>query len=167
MNVALFLGILAVVAGDCMACELIRNPSALPGGVIAEEGGWVIEHCVGPLGVGTLILKPIRHVTAVAELTNDEAAELGPLLRHFSRLAAELVDAEQVYNTLWSHAGGEPGHVHYVIQPVTGQQIQASGAYGPALQMQMFTSGAQPDPVAVAQMCDRARQLWLDNDAEE
>ena len=120
----------------------------------------MIEHCIGPLGVGTLILKPIRHVTAVADLADDEVEELGPLLRRCSRVAAELVGAEQVYNTLWSHADGAPGHVHYVIQPVTRTQVESAGAYGPALQMQMFTQDAPPDPAAVAAVCDLARRRW-------
>lgn len=93
------------MSGVCMACDLIADPSILPGGRIGKTDRWLVEHCVGPLGVGTLIVKPIRHVTAVADLTDDEVVELGPLLRRCSRLAAELVGAEQVYNTLWSHAG--------------------------------------------------------------
>ncbi len=39
--------------------------------MIAESGGWRAEHCVGPPGVGTLLLKPLRHVTRVAELTPE------------------------------------------------------------------------------------------------
>ncbi len=148
------------MSGVCMACDLIADPSILPGGRIGKTDRWLVEHCVGPLGVGTLIVKPIRHVTAVADLTDDEVVELGPLLRRCSRLAAELVGAEQVYNTLWSHAGGVPGHVHYVIQPVTREQVESTGVYGPALQMQMFVSGTAPDPAAVTAVCDSARELW-------
>jgi ATP adenylyltransferase len=59
----------------------------LPGGRIHETTHWRVEHCVGPLGLGTLIVKPRRHVTRVADITDDEAAELGPLLRATSRVA--------------------------------------------------------------------------------
>jgi hypothetical protein len=45
-----------------MACELIADPDRVPGGRVATIGGWVIEHCVGPLGVGTMVVKPERHV---------------------------------------------------------------------------------------------------------
>lgn len=37
----------------------------------------MVEHCVGPLGVGTLIVKPERHVVHVADLTAEEAASMG------------------------------------------------------------------------------------------
>lgn len=42
------------------------------------------------LGVGTLIVKPKRHVLHVADLDTDEAEELGPLLR---RTAAAVTEA--------------------------------------------------------------------------
>ncbi len=53
---------------DCLACELNDHPERVPGGRIATTGSWVVEHCVGPLGVGTVVLKPIRHVIRLADL---------------------------------------------------------------------------------------------------
>jgi diadenosine tetraphosphate (Ap4A) HIT family hydrolase len=120
----------------------------------------VVEHCVGPLGLGTLIVKPMRHVTAVAGLTEDEAANLGPLLRLASEVAGQLIDAEQVYNCLWSHADGVPGHLHYVIQPVTRQQTAEFGVYGPDLQAAMFAAGRLPDPKQVEAVAQKARDLF-------
>lgn len=116
-------------------------------------------HCVGPLGPGSLILKPIRHVTAVRDLTDEEAAELGPLLRLVSQVASQLVAAEQVYNCLWSHAGGVAGHIHFVVQPVTQAQMQHHGAYGPALQMAMFSAGSVPALTEVERTANQAREL--------
>lgn len=147
--------------GDCFACDLTAGTIPLPGGVIHRTGHWLVEHCVGPLGVGTLIVKPARHVTAVADLTDDEARELGPLLRDASAVAGALVpDADQVYNCLWSHAGGEPVHIHYVVQPVTREQMSSLDAHGPALQLLMFMSGTKPDPDAVERAAEQARQLF-------
>ena len=60
---------------NCLACDLASGRLPLPGGLIHRTGGWLVEHCVGPLGLGTLIVKPGRHVTAVADLTQGEAAE--------------------------------------------------------------------------------------------
>jgi hypothetical protein len=65
------------VAERCLACDLYDGP----GGVIHETPHWVVEHCVGPLGPGTLVVKPKRHVVHVADLSSEEADELGPLLR--------------------------------------------------------------------------------------
>jgi diadenosine tetraphosphate (Ap4A) HIT family hydrolase len=122
----------------CLACDLAEGRVPLPGGVIHESTHWFVEHCVGPLGVGTLLLKPKRHVIRVSDLTNAEAGELGPLLQRSAAVVDELVQPEQVYTCLWSHAGGTPVHIHYVVQPATRELMDAYGVYGPNLQVAMF-----------------------------
>src|SRR6516162_6159694 len=125
----------------CLACDLSTGLHTLPGGMIHRSRFWLVEHCIGPLGLGTLIVKPERHVTSVADLSEAEALELGPLLRRASQVVRDLIPAQQVYNCLWSHAGGAPVHIHYVVQPVTADQMALYGAHGPALQVAMFTHG--------------------------
>jgi diadenosine tetraphosphate (Ap4A) HIT family hydrolase len=147
---------------DCLACNLSDGRQDLPGGLIHRTDHWLVEHCVGPLGLGTLIVKPERHVTAVADLTADEAEELGPQLRRASAVAAALVPAAQVYNCLWSHAGGVPVHLHYVVQPVTTEQMAAFGAHGPALQVAMFDRGATPERTEVERVAEVARARFAD-----
>jgi diadenosine tetraphosphate (Ap4A) HIT family hydrolase len=80
--------------GSCMACDLAAGVRPLPGALIHPSDHWLVEHCVGPLGLGTLIVKPERHVTAVADLTDEESesAELCPLLRRASQVVRELAD---------------------------------------------------------------------------
>jgi diadenosine tetraphosphate (Ap4A) HIT family hydrolase len=145
---------------ECMACALSAGRLPLPGGLIHRTDHWLVEHCIGPLGLGTLIIKPERHVTAVADLSDDEADELGPLLRRASVIARKLVAAEQVYNCLWSHAGGVPVHIHYVVQPVTKDQMREIGVYGPALQVAMFDAGVALDPADIDRVSDHARRLF-------
>lgn len=145
--------------GSCPACDLASGRVPLPGGRIHRTGHWLVEHCVGPLGVGTLLVKPERHVTAVADLSDAEAAELGPLLRDTARVARDLAGAEQVYTCLWAHAGGVPGHVHYVVQPVRAGQIR-DGRVGPRLQLDMFEAGVHPDPSEIEAAAHRARDLF-------
>src|SRR4029077_5166603 len=108
-----------------------------------DTGSWRVEHTVGPLGVGTLIVKPLRHVVYVADLTAEETAELGPLLRTAAAVVTELLQPEQVYVCLWSHAGagGGPGHLHFVIQPVSRALMDRYEAKGPSLQVAMFQAG--------------------------
>ena len=142
---------------DCLACELSSGEGDLPGGLIYRTRLWLVEHCVGPLGLGTLVVKPERHVTSVVDLSETEAAELGPLLRLTSSVASQIVDADQVYNCLWSHAGGVPVHIHYVVQPVTKSQMSDFGAYGPHMQVQMFARGDQPKPADVERIAELAR----------
>jgi diadenosine tetraphosphate (Ap4A) HIT family hydrolase len=86
---------------QCFACETANGRASAPGGLIWETGRWAVDHCVGPLGVGTLIVKPKRHAVHVADLDDVEAVELGPLLRNVAAVVTALTEPEQVYNTLW------------------------------------------------------------------
>jgi diadenosine tetraphosphate (Ap4A) HIT family hydrolase len=143
----------------CLGCDLSAGRQSLPGGVIHDAGTWLVEHCIGPLGVGTLIVKPRRHVTRVADLTEDEAGALGPLLLRATQIVTELTEPEQTYVTLWSHAGGVPVHIHFVVQPVTSELRDAHGGlYGPTLQLAMFEAGAMPPEPEVEAFADRARE---------
>ena len=76
----------------CLACDLSEGRRPLPGGLIDEAERWRVEHTVGPLGIGTLIVKPKLHVVRVADLTEEEAMELGPLLRMTAALVTLLVE---------------------------------------------------------------------------
>ena len=153
-------GLAGCTTMDCLACELADGRRFLPGGTIFASANWRVEHSVGPLGLGCLIVKPKRHVTSLADLERDEAVELGPLLQRASSVARELAGAEQVYNCLWSHAGGVPGHIHFVVQPVTDDQVRSFGCYGPSLQVAMFAAGTVPETEAVERLAHRARLLF-------
>src|SRR5688572_29766700 len=119
----------------CLACDLARGRRALAGGLIHRTRYWLVEHCIGPLGVGTLIVKPERHVVHVWDLTIDESAELGPLLKTTAGVISQLADPDQVYVCLWSHG---PVHIHFVVQPVDRALAVRIDARGPRLQADMF-----------------------------
>ena len=60
---------------DCYACQLTQGQKDLPGGRVHRTQHWAVEHCTGPFGVGTLIIKPLRHCLHLWELTGQETAE--------------------------------------------------------------------------------------------
>ena len=145
---------------DCGACTSIGLETA-PGGCIHRTEHWFVDHCVGPLGVGTLIIKPTRHVVHVAELRAAEAAELGAVLQQAAAVVTALERPEQVYVTLWSHMHGVPGHIHFVVQPVTQARMdEHEGRHGVRLQVEMFERSITPDPIKAAAFADRARAAW-------
>ncbi|MFC7985803.1 HIT family protein [Streptomyces sp. NPDC057336] len=147
-------------AGDgCLACDLMTGRAPLPGGTVLRTGAWAVEHCVGPFGAGTLVVKPVRHVVHVAGLTAEESGELGPLLQKVSAAVTEVMTPEQVYVCLWSHAEGVPGHIHFVVQPVGAADMTRFDAFGPALQVAMGRAGSFPDPPEVERVCDRLREV--------
>lgn len=145
--------------GGCKACDLMLGRAPLPGGSVLRTESWVVEHCVGPLGLGTLVVKPARHVLHVAELTAQESGELGPLLQRVSAAVTEVMAPEQVYVCLWSHAGGVPGHIHFVVQPVGARDMSRFAAFGPALQVAMGEAGYFPEAADVRRVCDRLREV--------
>lgn len=152
------------MAGDdvpgCLACDLSRGRAELPGGRIHTTGRWVVEHCVGPLGVGTLIVKPLRHCLHVWDLTDDEASELGPLLRRAAGVVRSLLTPDQVYVCLWSHAGWTPGHIHFVVQPSWDHLREHHARPGPFLQVDMFNARELPPREEVEAFAARAKELF-------
>jgi len=76
---------------ECLACDLASGRLPLHGGLIHQTDAWRVEHCVGPLGLGTLVVKPKRHVLRVSELTDAESREIGPLLRRSAAVIDDLL----------------------------------------------------------------------------
>lgn len=142
---------------DCLACDLTAGRQPLPGGVILQTKHWTVEHCVGPLGAGTLIVKPLRHVLRFSDLTADEAAEFGPLLRHVTAAVLAETGADQTYVCEWSHAGWAPGHIHFVVQPAWNSLREKYERPGPFLQVAMFEAATPLDETAVVEFCDWMR----------
>lgn len=142
----------------CLGCDLTSGKLDLPGGRIYATKHWVVEHCVGPLSVGTLVVKPLRHCTRFWELTPEEASELGPLLRLVTSAIRSLLEPDQVYVCLWSHAGWVPGHLHLVLQPSWDHYQGKHGRPGPFLQADMFEANVEPPREEVEAFAARARE---------
>ncbi len=65
----------------------------------------------------------------------------------------------QVYICLWSHAGGEPGHIHFVVQPVTKEQRQRHGG-GVRIQVALFDAKVLPPADEVEAFATKARATF-------
>jgi diadenosine tetraphosphate (Ap4A) HIT family hydrolase len=146
------------VVSDCYACRLIEGAEPLPGGRLCETKHWVVEHCTGPLGVGTLIVKPFRHCVHIGDLTPAESREMGPLLQRCSEVVKSLTEADQIYVCSWAHAGWKPAHIHFVVQPAWNAWRAVYARPGPTVQSAMFQAN---DPLAAREVeafCKRARE---------
>jgi diadenosine tetraphosphate (Ap4A) HIT family hydrolase len=142
---------------ECLACDLTQGRAELPGGRIHSTEHWVVEHCTGPLPVGTLIVKPVRHCVGVDALTEAEAAELGPLLRRTAATIRGILRPDQVYVCLWSHAGWKPGHIHFVLQPSWNSAGETHARPGPFLQVDLFEAESCPGRIEVDRFAEQAR----------
>ena len=65
--------------------------------------------------------------------------------------------ADQVYVCLRSHAGWEPGHIHFVLQPAWNRLKEEYPGPGPILQMAYF-AGSAPPRSDIEQMATHARK---------
>lgn len=145
----------------CLGCDLLAGRRPLPGGVVHETAAWVVNHVVGPMNLGTLVVGPREHVTAVADLETSAVAELGPVLRDTARVVEALCQPEQTYVCLWSHGARARKHLHFAVQPVTATLVaRYGGLRSERLQARMLAGTDEPDPADVERLCDQARELF-------
>jgi diadenosine tetraphosphate (Ap4A) HIT family hydrolase len=83
---------------------------------VARAGGWRVAHAFGTPVPGWLVVVPTRHVTSLGELSDSEAAYLGPLLRNVTRALPQVVGCEKTYVALFAEAEGF-AHVHFHVIP--------------------------------------------------
>ena len=143
----------------CLACDLTTGRASLPGGVIFESDGWLIEHCIGPLGVGTLIVKPRRHVERFVDLSPAEYGAFGRLVWLATAALRELLSPDQTYVCQWAHAGWTSGHIHFVIQPAWDRDGERHASPGPFLQVDLFNANETPPADEVDAFCTRVREV--------
>jgi diadenosine tetraphosphate (Ap4A) HIT family hydrolase len=69
-----------------------------PGGYIYEDEYWMICHAPGKLGpLGTLFIESKRHFLDYAELTEEESASLGDVMKRIYGALKKQTDAERIY----------------------------------------------------------------------
>ena len=89
-----------------------------------------------------------------------ETTDIGPLLQEVSQVISDLLQPDQAYVCLWSHAGWQPQHLHFVVQPSCEHLKNISDKPGPFLQAAIFQTGEVLNQAAVEQFCERARAAF-------
>jgi ATP adenylyltransferase len=90
---------------SCVAYDPLNGNAGLPGGYVYRNEHWSLEAGIGPFPVGTLILKPIRHVLNFSNLSIDESREFVTLLKIATEMVVRLTKCDQTYICQWSHMG--------------------------------------------------------------
>jgi diadenosine tetraphosphate (Ap4A) HIT family hydrolase len=134
----------------CVACRATRGEITAPGGPLYDDGLWRLEHTFEPFPmVGWLVLKPVRHVEQVADLTPDEAAALGPLLRCVAQAMNATLAPAKVYVALFAEAVAHL-HIHLIPRaPGLPEAYRGPGAF--ELLSAAEHSGANQGELAAAQ----------------
>lgn len=103
----------------CRTCELVerRDRGEAPAwDQILRTESWDLVHCYGTSVEGWLVLVCRAHRTALADLTEAEAAELGPLLKLTSAALGECLDSVKTYAVQFAEHPQHP-HVHFHVIP--------------------------------------------------
>ncbi|GAA2745447.1 HIT family protein [Kitasatospora cinereorecta] len=112
---------------DCYTCrmsaEVESDAAAAPRHRIAADEHWRVAHAFGTALPGWLVLVPRRHVTSIAELTDEEAALLGGWQVRLSRVLGEVTGCVKTYVAQFAEREGF-GHVHFHIVPRPADHLE-------------------------------------------
>ena len=146
----------------CSACAEVAGQVSAPGGVILDDGLWLVSHHTGPFtDPGELIVKTRRHCESLSEFTPAEATALGPILRAAVQALERAVTAERIYAVSFNE---RLRHVHFLLLPRTADMPRGhviSDLYRRARNLLRKTGLLRnPSTAARAAAADRVRQEW-------
>ena len=108
----------------CKTCELIarRDAGTAPlWDCIYRARFWDVVHSYNTALPGWLVLVVQRHIEAIDELTDDEAVELGVLIRLVSMALKKVTGCVKTYVVQFAEMAEHP-HVHFHIIPRMANQ---------------------------------------------
>jgi diadenosine tetraphosphate (Ap4A) HIT family hydrolase len=101
---------------ECLSCRNNDRQDLPPRERVYVGPRWRVAHAYGTSLPGWLVVLPRRHVVALDELTAEEAADLGPLLRAVTSALREVTGCSKTYVALFAEAEGHQ-HVHFHVIP--------------------------------------------------
>ena len=109
----------AEIGQDCLICRKHGGEVQVPGGAIYEDNLFLAAHASIPESesqtyLGTILLEPKRHAPGLADLTDQEAALLGPLIARLSKALKRSEGAEHIYLFVFGH---HVDHLHIWLLP--------------------------------------------------
>lgn len=119
--------------GECRTCSLLerRDAGQAPDwDCIVRTDAWDVVHCDSTSLLGWIVLVVRRHVAALADLTDEEATALGPLVRDVSRALHELVGCQKTYVVQFAE---HPQHRHVHVHVIPRPSVLADDEIGPGI----------------------------------
>jgi diadenosine tetraphosphate (Ap4A) HIT family hydrolase len=110
----------------CKTCELVNRRDAGEAPLwdsIHRTPFWDLVHSYNTALPGWLVLVARRHIEAIDELTDDEAVELGRLIRQASIALREVTGCIKTYVVQFAEQADHP-HVHFHVVPRMADQPQ-------------------------------------------
>ena len=116
---------------ECIACDVNAGRVQSPGGVIYQDGHWIADHGIDRLVRAYVVLKLLRHVHELADLSPDEAATLGNALRVVLSAMRTALQPERTYVCSFAET---VHHLHFHLLP----RYADMPALGPNLLADLF-----------------------------
>ena len=117
----------------CKTCELVarRDQGMAPlWDCILRTEYWDLVHCYETALPGWLVLVARRHMAAIDELNEAEAAELGPLLRRTSAAPRAVTSCLKTYVMQFAESPQHP-HVHFIRLAFQPAEVTLHSVPGP------------------------------------
>lgn len=118
------------MAEDCHTCQLLadRDRGGAPDwDSIIRTPGWDLVHSFNTSLEGWLVLVARRHIAALADMTEAEAEELGPLVRRVSLALHAVTGCEKTYVVQFAESP-DHRHVHvHVVPRMADQPLERRG----------------------------------------
>ena len=147
----------AAQMSTCVTCELIgrRDSGDAPlWDSIRRTAAWDLVHAFGTSVEGWLVLVARRHITCVAEMSDEEAATLGPLIREVSRALHVVLDCEKTYVVQFAE---HPDHPHVHVHVIPRARDLPTERRGPGIFTRMGSNAEES--VSADRMDDTAARL--------
>ncbi len=117
----------------CQTCRLVtrRDQGDAPAwDNILRTPGWDLVHSFNTSLEGWLVLVARRHIASLAEMTETEAEELGPLVRRVSQALDQVTGCEKTYMVQFAES---PDHRHVHVHVVPRMADQPPERHGPGI----------------------------------
>jgi diadenosine tetraphosphate (Ap4A) HIT family hydrolase len=106
---------------DCLPCRNTAIAELPVRERITQTQSWRVAHAFNTGLPGWLVLLPTVHITALTELSDAAAVEMGPMLRGLSDALRRVVGCEKTYVVLFAEAEGF-SHLHFHVVPRMSDQ---------------------------------------------
>ena len=98
---------------NCLFCKIIAGQ--IPGSIVFQDDRLVVFRDINPQAPMHVLVVPRRHIGSLNELTQDEDALVGEMVRRAAAVAAEHGHAARGYRTVFNcnaDAGPTVFHIH-------------------------------------------------------
>ena len=104
-----------IPTSNCLSCNVLSGKIKTPGGIVYEDAYWIITMRAKPLRspfYPFIILK--RHCEHVHELSSEEAAALGEMMRRTAQVAMDVIKPAKVHFGMYAE---QVKHLHVHVFP--------------------------------------------------